>query len=50
MKRKKAIVVTINEEDRIKYRLLCEKYSYNMTKRIRNFIIQDIKLMENEKK
>ncbi len=49
MKKEKNIIVRLPEELLSEYKTLCENNGYSMSKRIRNFILCEIKKEKNEK-
>lgn len=49
MKKEKNIIVRLPEELLSAYKALCEKKGYSMSKRIRNFILCEIKKEKDEK-
>lgn len=48
-KKEKNIIIRVSEEILDKYKSLCENNGYAMSKRIRNYIINDIKTLDNER-
>lgn len=49
MKKEKTITFRISEDVLNEYKRECEKYGYTMSKKIRQFIINDLTAMKNEK-
>lgn len=49
MKKEKNIIIRVSEETFVKYKNLCEEGGYAMSKKIRNYIINEIKKAENER-
>lgn len=47
--KKKNIIIRVPEEMLNQYKSLCEENGYSMSKRIRSYIIGEIKRMENGK-
>lgn len=49
MKKEKNIIIRVPEEMLNEYKTLCEENGYSMSKKIRNYIINEIKIMNNGK-
>lgn len=49
MKNKKNMIIRMSEELLSEYKTLCEENGYSMSKRIRKYIISEIKEMKYEK-
>ena len=49
MKKEKTILIRIDETQHTEYKALCKKHGLNMSQRFRNFIIQEIKILKNDK-
>lgn len=49
MKKEKNIIVRLPEELLSEYKNLCEENGYSMSKRIRSYILNEIKKWKNEK-
>ena len=45
IKKEKNIIIRVPEEVLYKYKTLCEENGFTMSKKIRNYIINDIKTM-----
>lgn len=49
MKKEKNMIVRLSEELLSEYKALCEKRGYSMSKRVRNFILNEIKEEKDER-
>lgn len=49
MKKEKNMIIRMSEELLSEYKSMCEKKGYSMSKRIRNYISDEIKEVKNEK-
>lgn len=49
MKKEKNMIIRLSEKLLSEYKTLCEEEGYSMSKRIRNFILSEIKKSKDEK-